>query len=235
MSEQALPISYSRVSKWRNCPYSYYLKYVESVPEPETGGGVWDAAWLGTAAHWGIEQESETAGVEKYREKYNDKKAEYQIKRAVLAALELPQMTADVHRQYEYEINDGVFYGFIDCINGPHDIIDFKLSNNRAYYMDSPQLAIYKSELNRLGFDIQYCAYLFMPKIMPRKNEIFTDYEARFSDYAAIYCPVTGDESAVTVLWRDAVQMIGADVFPVKPNPYCKWCGYKGIYCRCME
>lgn len=231
MSKQLLPVSYSRVSKWRSCPYSYYLKYMEAAPEPEVGGGVWNAAWLGTAVHWGIQQESEAEGVRKYREKYSDPKAEYQVKRAVLAALALPQMTIDAHRQYEYEINDGVFHGFVDCINGPHDIVDFKLSNNRAYYMDSPQLAIYKSELNRLGFDIQYCAYLFIPKIIPRKNETFKDYETRFSDYAAAYCPVTVNESAVTAFWRDAVLMLGADVFPVTPGAYCKWCGYKGGHC----
>lgn len=231
MSKKLLPVSYSRVSKWRDCPFSYYLKYVESVPEPEIDGGVWDATWMGTAAHWGIEQESESEGVEKYREEYKNQKAEYQIKRAVLAALELPQMTIDVRRQYEYEIKNGAFHGFVDCINGPHDIVDFKLSNNRAYYMDSPQLAIYKSELNRLGFDIQYCAYLFMPKIMPRKNETFKDYETRFSDYTAAYCPVRGEESAVIAFWRDAAQMIGADVFPVNPGSHCKWCGYKGGHC----
>lgn len=156
-----------------------------------------NAFLIGQALHTGIEKDVDTA-IQEYFMSFpviddlavNEAiKLEYLIPKAI--ALAPPG-------EYEVEIKDDDFHGFIDLlvpatvfergveVPNQYDIYDFKYSNNVSHYTDSRQLHLYKYffEKNNPGKHIRNLFFLFVPKvsIKQKKTETLTEFRQRMLD-----------------------------------------------------
>jgi len=226
--------SYTQVSTWRQCPYRWWLKYLLGLEEPEIPAkpGTFDALAMGRAVHAGIENADVAEAVAMYEhEAGKDEKAAIQIRHAVLAALELPVFAGSHHLEFERKIESDVYIGYADVIADGAHVYDIKTTNN-AGYLDGTQLLLYASELGREGVEIQYCSYIVLNKLNPRKRETAAQYEERFADYGARVIPVRMDDSQVAAFWRDAYALSTAEEWQKCPGKLCDWCGYRGEHCN---
>ena len=166
-----MKFSYSRVSTYSQCPYRWYLQYIEGLKTiPETNAD--NALYLGNALHKGIETGSIEAAFQEYKSHFNIitdahinfmMQLEYQIPRVIAL---LPE-----GGEHELEIETDEFKGFIDYVHGD-TLYDFKFSNNIDNYTKSPQLSIYKHYLEKVRPDIKinHLKYVFVPKIQIRQK-----------------------------------------------------------------
>ena len=166
-----MKFSYSRVSSFANCPYKWWLHYIQkydTIPSTEPD----NALWLGLALHKGIETGSVAEALDEYKSHYNiitDENINYmmQLEYQIPRVLELLPKGGE----HELAIETDDFVGFIDYIVGD-TLYDFKFSNNIDSYTKSPQLSIYKHYIEKVRPDIKinHLKYVFVPKIQIRQK-----------------------------------------------------------------
>lgn len=233
--------SYSRVEKYRQCPYRYWLAYVKKIREPDSGkadAAGYNALAMGGAVHLGVETHDPEAAVRSYEETTggHDVKAAIQIRHAVQAILRLPIFNGSHSLEFEREVKTDAFVGYADIIADGRNLYDMKVTAQKNYprYVYSPQLMIYATELEKQGYTIDYMSWILVPKLIPRRKETPEEYEARFNDeaYYASVMPAARDYQKVADFWADAYRSVTAEEFPATPGPLCPWCGYmEGGYC----
>lgn len=156
-----------------------------------------NALVLGTALHTGIEKDVETA-INQYYMSFPIIDNSH-ISEAIKLEYLIPKAKAVLPSgEYEVEINDEDFHGFIDLLApatvfergvelpDTYDIYDFKYSNNQNHYKDSRQLHLYKYffEKNNPGKRIRNLYFLFVPKvnIKQKKTEDLQQFRQRIKD-----------------------------------------------------
>lgn len=156
-----------------------------------------NALVLGTALHTGIEKGVETA-IDQYYMSFPIIDNSH-ISEAIKLEYLIPKAKAVLPSgEYEVEINDDDFHGFIDLLAparvfergvelpDTYDIYDFKYSNNQNHYKDSRQLHLYKYffEKNNPGKRIRNLYFLFVPKvnIKQKKTEDLQQFRHRIKD-----------------------------------------------------
>lgn len=156
-----------------------------------------NALVLGTALHTGIEKDVETA-IDQYYMSFPIIDNSH-ISEAIKLEYLIPKAKAVLPSgEYEVEINDDDFHGFIDLLAparvfergvelpDTYDIYDFKYSNNQNHYKDSRQLHLYKYffEKNNPGKRIRNLYFLFVPKvnIKQKKTEDLQQFRQRIKD-----------------------------------------------------
>lgn len=234
--------SYSNVSTFGNCPYRWYLNYIEKLKTlPETNAD--NALWLGLALHKGIETGSVEAGIAEYKSHFNvitDEninwmmQLEYQLPRVIEM---LP-----AGGEHELEIKTDSFVGFIDYVCGD-TLYDFKFSNNIDNYTKSPQLSIYKYylELVRPDIKINHLKYVFVPKISIRQKhkakppETIMEFRTRLKEHLEaseikfVEVPYVSD--SVTDFMECCKLISECKEFPKNQTRLCNWCPYQK-YCE---
>lgn len=235
-----MPVSYSRVEKFHQCPRRYWLAYVEKIREPDSGkadAAGYNALALGGAVHLGVETHDPEAAVRSYEETTggHDVKAAIQIRHAVMAVLDLPIFDGTHSLEFEHEIRTDTFIGYADIIADGRHIYDMKVTAQKNFqrYANSPQLMLYAAELEKQGYEIDYMSWILVPKLIPRRKETPDEYEARFEEffYASVM-PAPRDYALVADFWADAYRAATAEEFPAAPGPLCPWCGYREKYCH---
>ena len=233
--------SYSNVSTFGNCPYRWYLNYVEKLRTlPETNAD--NALWLGLGLHKGIECGVE-AGIAEYKSHFNvitDEninwitQLEYQIPRVIEM---LPE-----GGEHELEIKTDNFIGFIDYVHGD-TLYDFKFSNNIDNYTKSPQLSIYKHflELVRPDVKIKHLKYVFVPKISIRQKrkakppETLIEFRTRLKEHLEAseikFVEVPYQSDSVADFMECCKVIEKCEEFPKNPTRLCNWCPYQK-YCE---
>lgn len=175
----------------------HYLDGIETNSPIESN----NALVLGTALHTGIEKSVEEA-IHQYFMAYpiiDDSHINEVIKLEFL----IPKAKAVLPPgEYEVEIKDDDFHGFIDLlaparteqklggeyqiIPNVYDIYDFKYSNNINHYKDSRQLHLYKYFFEKCnpGKKIRNINFLFVPKIniKQKKAETLVQFRQRLLD-----------------------------------------------------
>lgn len=175
----------------------HYLDGIETNSPIESN----NALVLGTALHTGIEKSVEEA-IHQYFMAYpiiDDSHINEVIKLEFL----IPKAKAVLPPgEYEVEIKDDDFHGFIDLlaparteqklggeyqiIPNVYDIYDFKYSNNINHYKDSRQLHLYKYFFEKCnpGKKIRNINFLFVPKIniKQKKTETLVQFRQRLLD-----------------------------------------------------
>lgn len=156
-----------------------------------------NALVLGTALHTGIEKDVKTA-IDQYYMSFPIIDNSH-ISEAIKLEYLIPKAKAVLPSgEYEVEINDEDFHGFIDLLApatvfergvelpDTYDIYDFKYSNNQNHYKDSRQLHLYKYffEKNNPGKRIRNLYFLFVPKvnIKQKKTEDLQQFRQRIKD-----------------------------------------------------
>lgn len=249
-------VSHSRIETFKNCPYKYFLRYIEGLDTiPNTDPD--NALILGTALHTGIEE-----GVEKALEFY---KASFPIltddhvnEMMKLEAL-IPKAKALLPPggKFELPIENADFVGVMDYLvpiewmasGDPDnqwggnvqvfDLYDFKYSNNSKNYLGSGQLSEYKYyyELTHPGHRIRNMYFLFVPKIKIRqkKTETLMQFRDRLRDALKDAKPwldqVPFDHYKVVNFLTNVKHMGEETEFPKNPNRLCGWCQYQE-YCE---
>lgn len=156
-----------------------------------------NALVIGTALHTGIEKDVNTA-INQYFMSYpiiDDSHINEAIKLEYL----IPKAKAVLPSgEYEVEISDDDFHGFIDLlapatvferdveVPNQYDIYDFKYSNNVNHYKDSRQLHLYKYFFEKCnpGKKIRNLYFLFVPKvnIKQKKTEDLNQFRQRIRE-----------------------------------------------------
>lgn len=143
-----------------------------------------NALVIGTALHTGIEKDVKMA-IDQYFMSYpiiDDSHINEAIKLEYL----IPKAKAVLPSgEYEVEISDDDFHGFIDLlapatvfergveVPNLYDIYDFKYSNNVNHYKDSRQLHLYKYFFEKCnpGKKIRNLYFLFVPKVSIKQKK----------------------------------------------------------------
>lgn len=233
--------SYSNISTFGNCPYQWYLKYIERLKTlPETNAD--NALWLGLGLHKGIECGVE-AGISEYKSHFNIitdeninwiSQLEYQIPRVIDL---LPQ-----GGEHELEVKTDDFVGYIDYVCGD-TLYDFKFSNNIDSYLGSPQLSIYKHYLEQVRPDIKinHLKYIFVPKIQIRQKfkakppETLNEFRVRMREHLEAseikIIEVPFNEFYVADFKNCCNIVSGCKEFPKNSTKLCDWCQYQA-YCE---
>ena len=229
--------SYSRIGCFANCPYQYQLKYIDKLQTiPATNAD--NALWLGLGLHKGIECGVE-AGIDEYKSHFHQitddhinwiTQLEYQIPRVIEL---LPE-----GGEHELEIKTDDFVGYIDYVHGD-TLYDFKFSNNIESYLKSPQLSIYKHQLEKVRPDIKinHLKYVFVPKIQIRQKrkgkppETIQQFRARLQEHLEAseikVIEVNYDSDSIAQFQESCQQLKQVEIFPKNPTRLCDWCAYQ--------
>lgn len=237
-----MKFSYSRVSSFAQCPYKWYLHYIQGLRTiPDTDPG--NALYLGLALHKGIETGSVEEGIKEYKSHFNiitDEhlnyilQLEYQIPRVIEL---LPE-----GGEHELPIETDDFVGFIDYIHGD-TLYDFKFSNNIDNYLKSPQLSIYKHyiELVRPDIKINHLKYVFVPKIQIRQRfkakppETIVEFRTRLQEHLEAseikVIEVDYNKESISDFQECCQYLNTVNEFPKNPTKLCSWCQFQK-YCE---
>lgn len=205
-----------------------------------------NALVLGTALHTGIEKDVETA-IHQYFMSFpiiDDSHVNEALKLENL----IPKAKAVLPSgEYEVEIKDADFHGFIDLLApatvfqrgvelpDTYDIYDFKYSNNVNHYKESRQLHLYKYFFERCnpGKHIRNLYFLFVPKvsIKQKKTETLQEFRQRIQAELATAevktVPIDFDyEKVIDFLLQIKVSNETTD-FAKSPGWNCRYCEFE--------
>lgn len=235
-----MQMSYSRVSGFEQCPFKWFLHYIEGLETIDKCDPA-DALKLGTALHEGIETDVKTA-IQKYFMSYPiiDDKHENE-------AMKLRRLIPKVKDilppggEFEVELNCDDFKGFIDYlvpVEDEFDIYDFKYSNNVSRYLEGGQLHVYKYFAEKLlGIKIRNLYFVFVPKTMIRqkKTEDLFQFRQRLEETLERMEPtierVEYDPNKVIDFLMSTKHVVEAQEYEKNPSRLCDWCEYQS-YCE---
>ena len=189
---KVLRYSHSGIDCFMKCPFKYRLRYLQgitTIPATEPDNPL----ILGQAVHTGIEKSLEEA-IREYCFRFpiiTDEHINEIIKFETV--IPLAKMAIPPGGQFEVEIKDDDFHGFIDYLvpatifergvelPDTYDLYDFKYSNNVSGYKQSGQLHEYKYffEKNNPGKKIRNMYFVFIPKVTIRQKKTETLLEFR--------------------------------------------------------
>lgn len=239
-----MKFSHSRVETFKNCPYKYWLKYVEGLGALPNLDDAANALLVGSGIHKGIEAGLQE-GIAEYLRSYPIA-GDLHINETIKFTHLVPKVQALLDGQkvtYEYKLDCDEFVGFIDALierdDGTFAIYDFKYSNNVERYLDSPQLHLYKHYFETLNPSkkVSELGYIFIPKtsIRQKKTEDLCDFRKRLVTTLEGLEPqvirVDYDASKVQEYFADISSIEQAHEFPKNESRLCDWCDYQ-LYCK---
>lgn len=206
-----------------------YLDRLTTIPDQDPT----NALYLGTALHLGLEKDV-AAALESYASNYYMLTTEHYNEMIKLEEL-IPKAKARLpDGDHEVKVEAKGYIGYIDLL-ADNWIIDFKYSNNREYYMNSPQIHLYKFFADR---PINRLSYLFIPKIGIRQGKYETLQDFRLRLYKELehaepqLVDVPYDESKVYEWLNGVKEASNATEFPKNESRLCRWCSY---YDYCLK
>ena len=235
--------SVSRVGCFNTCPYQFKLRYLDGLETLPNFDDPQNALYLGSALHKGIETNTEE-GIKLYYACYPII-SDAHINEAIKLRYFIPKVKALLpeNARHEVEININEFFiGFIDLLvenpDGTYDIYDFKYSNNKEHYMESPQLHVYKNYFElETGKKVKNLFYIFVPKIQIRQKKTETVQTFRNRLYEELrnkepeIVPVPFDENKVVEFVEDIGKIESCHDYYKNSTKLCDWCEYKD-YCK---
>lgn len=246
-------VSYSQIGTFEQCPYKWYLRYIEQLETLEPNEPD-NALILGNALHKGMELRDVQAGVDYYREQlniYDDRAVNEEIKLRAMIAKGL-EIVPEGFTEQALEAPEE-FKGFIDLlvpteqdkpISLMYDMYDYKYANAKSAdkYRNSSQLSVYKWYLERLNpaIKVRNMYFVLFPKVSIRqkKTETLDGFRRRLRETLADIQPefirVEYDEEQVHDFLREKEELEQATDFPKCASRLCDWCEYQS-YCERNE
>ncbi len=250
--------SHSRIDCFKKCKFKYKMRYLEEITtNPPTEPD--NPLIVGQAVHTGIEKNLADAVQEYYfcypiitDEHINEvMKLETVIP---LARAAIPWTDNDplypdgVRGQFEVEISDKDFHGFIDYLYPLYpsgdgvqwfDIYDFKYSNNVSGYKQSAQLHLYKYffEKNNPGKKIRNLYFVFVPKVSIRqkKTETLQSFRERLrEELSKVEVKIVQIEFNMEKVLEFLLEIKAVKEeteFPQETSYLCRYCEYQE-YCE---
>lgn len=239
-------VSYSQIGTFEQCPYKWYLHYVEGL-ETITDKAPNDALILGNALHKGMETRSVEEAIRYYRDNMNvgsDLTVNEEIKLRAMVSKGLECVPDGLH-ETALEV-EGEFKGFIDLlvpVDGEpdtFDMYDYKYANAKSVkrYEESSQLSVYKHYFERLGMGkIRNMGFILFPKVAIRqkKTETLDGFRRRLREELEskepLFIPVEYKPDEVELFLAEKQVLETAKEFPKYPSRLCDWCDYQS-YCE---
>lgn len=238
MSDQ---YSYSRVSSYLSCPYQYKCHYINGL-RPIDDYAADNALIVGRAMHAAIEGDEDWAEAYTRAICFASDESETELLKIEIMSEKVRNWLLEKFESVEFEreikTSDG-FIGYVDCIAvdtiGRRWILDFKYSNS-VYYLQSPQVHIYKNVVETTtGEKLDALAYVMIPKsiIRQKKTESVKQFRMRLIETCEAsdikIATVAYSAEAVSKFWADAKTMRSATKFPKNLNSLCDYCDYKKL------
>ena len=222
-----------------------YIDELQAIKSDEPD----NALFLGTALHTGLEKDVEVA-INEYFMQY-PVITDAHINEAIKLEVMIPRAKAMIpNGQFEVEISDDDFKGFIDLlapvtafhdeeVPNVYDIYDFKYSNNVSHYKDSVQVHLYKYffEKTNPGKKIRNMFYLCVPKvnIRQKKTEDLNQFRQRIQEELTKaepnLIPVEYDQTKVLDWVFRVKHTVEAVEFPKNQSWLCRYCEFND-YCQ---
>jgi len=228
-----------------------YLQGLTTIPATEPD----NALILGQAVHTGIEKSLEEA-IREYCFSLPIITDEH-INEIIKFETVIPLARAAIPPggQFEFEIKDNDFHGFIDYLiparteqklNGENqeipdmfDLYDFKYSNNVSSYKKSGQLHEYKYffEMNNPGKKIRNMYLVFIPKVTIRqkKTETLTEFRRRLKEELSgveIKTVQIGFDPEKVIDFLLGIKAVNEETeFPQEKSYLCRYCEFQE-YCE---
>ena len=228
-----------------------YLEGITTIPATEPDNPL----ILGQAVHTGIEKSLEEA-IREYCFSFPIITDEH-INEIIKFETVIPLARAAIPPggQFEVEIKDNDFHGFIDYLvparteqrlNGENqeipdmfDLYDFKYSNNVSGYKKSGQLHEYKYffERNNPGKKIRNMYFVFIPKVAIRqkKTETLTEFRQRLKeDLAGVEVKTVqiGFDPEKVIDFLFGIKAVNEETeFPQEKSYLCRYCEFQD-YCE---
>ncbi len=237
-------VSYSQIGTFEQCPYKWYLHYVEEL-ETITDKAPNDALILGNALHKGLELRSVEAAINYYREGMNvtsDLTVNEEIKLRAMVSKGLEFVPDGLH-ETALEV-EGEFKGVIDLlvpVDGEadtFDMYDYKYANAKSVerYEQSSQLSVYKHYFERLKMGtIRNMYFVLFPKVAIRqkKTETLDGFRRRLrgelETKEPILIPVEYKPDEVDIFLAEKQVLETTTEFPKYPSRLCDWCDYQAF------
>ena len=234
---------------FEKCPFRYKLHYLDEI-ETISAYHADNALILGTALHTGIEKDVQTA-LKEYFFSYPII-TDFHINEAIKLEYMIPKAKAMLPSgEYEVEIKDDDFHGFIDLlapatvfqrgveIPNAYDIYDFKYSNNVNHYKESKQLHLYKYFFEKCnpGKYIRNMYFICVPKvnIKQKKDETLMDFRRRImeklSEAEIKTVQVEYNPDKVIEFLLEAKTISETTAFKPNQSWLCNYCDYQE-YCQ---
>lgn len=244
-------MSYSRVECFEKCPFQYKLRYRDKLRcidryDPQ------DPLILGNAFHSAIEVSPEYA-VEWYKSQYpiiTDLHVEECMKLLRIGALAkdlVDSLCGGNKPIFEYGVYDKEYewIGYMDCLiprqKGLFTLLDFKYSSSVDRYLTSPQLAIYRYMLSRLGYCVHDAYFIVATKVNIRrkKDEQTEEFRMRLKAELDAYSlsdihlirPTIESHKAVSEYLKLMKEIRSTEDFLANRTRLCSWCEYQR-YCE---
>lgn len=243
--------SYSRLGCFANCPYQYKLRYIDklqTIPDQSPD----NALYLGTAIHEAFETGKVDAAINSYRSNYNILTNEHINEEIKLEYLIPKVLRLLPEAECEVEIKTDDFVGYIDRLEflftdeqgiKHYTIWDYKYSNNVEYYLNSPQLSLYKFyfEKTHPNCVVDHLKYVFVPKVAIRQKhkakppETLMEFRSRLLEHLEAseikIVEVNYSEDSITQFNECCQYLRTVKQFPKNPTRLCGWCPYQK-YCE---
>lgn len=237
-----MQVSYSRIGTFKQCPYQYYLRYIKGLKTKFNLDST-NALVLGTAVHTGIEKRDVIEAIKSYYSNYpsvTPLMVNEAIKLEILVDKAIRELPTG---EYELELNDDDFKGFIDMLvevePNVYDLYDFKYSNNVKNYLESGQLHVYKYWFEKLNPSkrIRKLHFVFIPKVKLKQDEYETieNYRERLiaecEKQEINIVPIEYDYNKVIEFLLNTKQCVECTDFDKNKSKLCYWCDYRK-YCQ---
>ena len=224
-----------------------YLQGITTIPATEPD----DALVLGQTVHTGIEKSLEEA-IREYCFSFPIITDEH-INEIIKFETVIPLARAAIPPggQFEVEIKDDDFHGFIDYLvpatifergvelPDTYDLYDFKYSNNVSGYKNSGQLHEYKYffERNNPGKRIRNMYFVFIPKVTIRqkKTETLTEFRERLKKELSgveVKTVQIGFNPEKVIDFLFGIKAVNEETeFPQEKSYLCRYCEFQE-YCE---
>lgn len=219
--------SYSRLSLFQQCPFRFYLKYIEEREEPVT-----KPLALGKAVHKGIERIVEGAG---FADAIFDGWAEAdfhpevereELERLVRSAPVYPGMgEAELYFCLTLDEDDPFspqVQGYIDLVQDGL-FVDWKTNRRPYHVLDNMQLSLYAWILMRLKGISSIEGRLYFLRFRQESGHVFDEADAeRARQWALGLAREIEDRRLQAAIEPDSV----ARLFPPRPSSMCSYCSF---------
>lgn len=240
--ENEMQVSFSRVSKFTQCPFAYKLRYIDGLDTLPSDDAA-NALYVGTGMHEAIEHGAKD-GVIAYFNKYpiiTDLHLNEALKIKALAP-KVQNLIAEEFSgfevEFEHKINLPDFIGYIDLLVDYGDnrfgIFDFKYSNSIDRYLESAQIHVYKDKFEEAnpGKEVIKLGYIFIPKtaIRVKKTETLETFRKRLDETLSGFEPelrtVEFNSDKVREFNHNVQLVENATDYPKCESGLCRFCEY---------
>lgn len=228
--------SFSRLSLYVECPYRFYLRYIEKREEPVT-----EPLVLGKAVHKAIElilkgQEMDDAILSADMEAellIDSKELRELVEKAPIRKGEGLGEGVEIEKYFNIPLSNSknapVLQGYIDLVRnifGSYEFIDWK--TNRAKYSpaDTMQLPLYAWVISKIFKTNEVTGTLFFLRYFKNAQEQMTFYTEDM-EKARVWAETTANEIEDKLSRLDNGEQ-SENLFPFQPNPHCFHCSFAG-------